>query len=40
MVNLTKAQTRKLISSLKKASKTHASQARILEKSLKSKTKK
>ena len=31
MVNLTKAQTRKLISSLKKASKMHAAQAKYLE---------
>ena len=40
MVNLTRAQTRKLISSLKIASKTHASQARVLERSLKKKSKK
>ena len=40
MVNLTRAQTRKLINSLKKASKTHASQARVLERSLKKKSKK
>ena len=33
---LTKAQTRKLIAALKKASKSHAGQAKILERSLKS----
>jgi|TARA_A100001011_G_scaffold269468_1_gene278678 hypothetical protein len=32
---LTKAQTRKLIAALKKASKSHAGQAKILERSLK-----
>tara|TARA_A100001515_G_C4516157_1_gene191832 strand:- start:138 stop:260 length:123 start_codon:yes stop_codon:yes gene_type:complete len=40
MVNLTRAQTRKLINGLKKASKTHAAQAKVLERSLKKKSKK
>ena len=40
MVNLTRAQTRKLINGLKKASRTHAAQAKVLERSLKKKSKK